>query len=161
MNHSAPLEMSVKQGAKLWHISHNTIYDRIKKGLLQLNENWKISPSEMTRVFLKSTPKQKSSMNRSKHPLNWTKWTLLNGSNFTHWNKIELWKTTQWRPRKTPKWSQNTTWPQRPTNFWTFANHQRPITEHKTPWTPKIWTKATQKIFRNFLKIFCFFRCFW
>lgn len=39
MNHSAPLEMSVKQGAKPWRISHNTIYDRIKKGLLQLNEN--------------------------------------------------------------------------------------------------------------------------
>lgn len=39
MNNFAPLEMSVRQGAKLWHISHNTIYDRIKKGLLQLNEN--------------------------------------------------------------------------------------------------------------------------
>lgn len=71
MNNFAPLEMSVKQGAKLWHISHNTIYDRIKKGLLQLNENWKISPSEMTRVFWSPRPNKK------------VQWTVQN----THWTE--------------------------------------------------------------------------
>ena len=59
MNNFAPLEMSVRQGAKLWNIAPNTIYDRIRKKELQLNENGKITPSEMSRVFGSPKPKQK------------------------------------------------------------------------------------------------------
>lgn len=59
MNNFAPLEMSVHQGAKLWNISPNTIYNRIRKKELQLNENGKITPSEMSRIFGSPKPKQK------------------------------------------------------------------------------------------------------
>lgn len=59
MNHSAPLEMSVKQGAKLWNIAPNIIYDRIRKKELQLNENGKITPSEMSQVFGSPRPTKK------------------------------------------------------------------------------------------------------
>ena len=60
MNHSASLEMSVRQGAKLWNIAPNTIYDRIRKKELQLNENGKITPSEMSRVFGSPRPTKKT-----------------------------------------------------------------------------------------------------
>lgn len=59
MNNFAPLEMSVRQGAKLWNIAPNTIYDRIRKKELQLNENGKITPSEMSRVFGSPRPTKK------------------------------------------------------------------------------------------------------
>lgn len=75
MNNFAPLEMSVRQGAKLWNIAPNTIYDRIRKKELQLNENGKITPSEMSRVFGSPRPTKK------------VQWT----------SKIEQW-TTQTEP---------------------------------------------------------------
>ena len=59
MNNFAPLEMSVRQGAKLWNIAPNTIYDRIRKKELQLNENWKITPTEMSRIFGSPRPTKK------------------------------------------------------------------------------------------------------
>lgn len=59
MNNFAQLEMTVRQGAKMWNIAPNTIYSRIRKKELQLNENGKISPSEMNRVFGSPKPKQK------------------------------------------------------------------------------------------------------
>lgn len=51
MNNFEQYQMSVRQGAKLWNIAPNTIYDRIRKKELKTNENGKINPSEMTRVF--------------------------------------------------------------------------------------------------------------
>lgn len=70
MNNFAQLEMSVRQGAKLWNIAPNTIYDRIRKKELQLNENWKISPSEMTRVF--GNPKPNKNKNWTIQKIHWT-----------------------------------------------------------------------------------------
>lgn len=74
MNNFAPLEMSVRQGAKLWNIAPNTIYDRIRKKELQLNENGKITPSEMSRVLaVHALPKkfnEQVKLNNELHKLN-------------------------------------------------------------------------------------------
>lgn len=75
MNNFAQLEMSVRQWAKLWNIATNTIYDRIRKydrvrkKEIQLNENNKITPAEMSRVFGNPRPTKK------------VQWTLKN----EHW----------------------------------------------------------------------------
>lgn len=71
MNNFAPLEMSVRQGAKLWNIAPNTIYDRIRKKELQLNENGKITPSEMSRVFGSPRPTKKVQWTTQTEPF-WT-----------------------------------------------------------------------------------------